>query len=96
MKKNTDLQVHQTQKKCSNAEKVLENKIQVSPSPWSLLGASPATKARVLPLSPDALSVLQHSHQHNCLKLIQIRNLPLFHMVLQTPVARAAGLQTCP
>ncbi|PKK18715.1 IQ motif containing G [Columba livia] len=27
-KKNTDLQVHQTQKKCSNAEKVLENKIQ--------------------------------------------------------------------
>ncbi|NWX09816.1 DRC9 protein, partial [Caloenas nicobarica] len=28
MKKSTDLQVHQTQKKCSNAEKALENKIQ--------------------------------------------------------------------
>ncbi|NWQ79130.1 DRC9 protein, partial [Columbina picui] len=28
MKKSTDLQVHQTQKKCSNAEQALENKIQ--------------------------------------------------------------------
>lgn len=33
MKKSTDLQVHQTQKKCSNAENVLDEEIQVSPSP---------------------------------------------------------------
>uniref|UniRef100_A0A8D0F6G4 IQ domain-containing protein G n=1 Tax=Strix occidentalis caurina TaxID=311401 RepID=A0A8D0F6G4_STROC len=37
MKKSTDLQVHQTQKKCSNAENVLDKEIQVSPSPWPLL-----------------------------------------------------------
>lgn len=37
MKKSTDLQVHQTQKKCSNAENVLDKEIQVSPSPQPLL-----------------------------------------------------------
>lgn len=36
-RKSTDLQVHQTQKKCSNAENVLAMEIQVSPSPRSLL-----------------------------------------------------------
>lgn len=37
MKKSTDLQVHQTQKKCNNAENVLDKEIQVSPSARPLL-----------------------------------------------------------
>jgi len=37
VKKSTDLQVHQTQKQCSNAENVLDKEIQVSPSPRPLL-----------------------------------------------------------
>ncbi|NXA78886.1 DRC9 protein, partial [Thryothorus ludovicianus] len=37
MKRNADLQIHQTQKKCSIAENALEKEIQASPSPWPIL-----------------------------------------------------------
>lgn len=37
IKKSTDLQVHQTQKKCSNAENGLNKEIEVSSSPQPLL-----------------------------------------------------------
>lgn len=37
MKKRTDLQVHQVQKKCSNAENRLNKEIEVNHSPVPLL-----------------------------------------------------------
>lgn len=37
IKNHTDLQVHQTQKKCSNAENGLNKEIEVSSSPQPLL-----------------------------------------------------------
>lgn len=37
VKKSTDLQVHEAQKRCNNAENILDKEIQVSPSPWPLL-----------------------------------------------------------
>lgn len=33
VKKSTDLQVHEAQKRCNNAENILDKEIQVSPSP---------------------------------------------------------------
>ncbi|NXK17628.1 DRC9 protein, partial [Arenaria interpres] len=45
MKKSTDLQVHQTQKKCSNAENALDEEIQASPSPQPLLEGTSSYKS---------------------------------------------------